>query len=82
MPKSPHVYALALGLMSDVATSPLRLDMKQPGTVKSGTSVCISLQLESTDVLIATSNSLFIDHSTQCMGRLVGVRQKMLLLNY
>jgi len=26
--KSPHVYALALGLMSDVATSPLRLDMK------------------------------------------------------
>jgi len=43
---------------------------------------CISLQLESTDVFIATPNSLFIDHSTQCMGRLVGVRQKMLSLIY
>ena len=30
--------------------------------------MCISLQLESTDVLTATPNRLFINHSTQCFG--------------
>jgi len=73
MPKSLHVCALALNSVSDVATLPLRLDTKSRDVAKLGrpTSVCISLQLESSDV----------HKVTQCLGRLVAVHLKRLSLN-
>jgi len=57
---------LALDLVSDVVTLPLRLDTKSRDVVKLGTSVCISLQLESSVVHTVTPNSPSIDHLMQC----------------